>query len=424
MSAESAAAPPTLLTPVSAHERIATLDILRGFALFGILLVNMEFFGTPVYRVVTDVELWTSAIDRAAEIAIVFFAEGKFYSLFSFLFGLGFSIQMLRAESRGARIAPLYARRLAILLGIGIVHAFLLWMGDILITYALLGFLLLLFRKRSPRALLIWAAALLLIPVILNGAIVGLLALGRAQPEVARDIEKQFAEDDAHYRAQFDASMAAYRSPNYGDIFRQRAADVAWLYSPEVLIFGREMPNILAMFLLGLYAGRRGIFHRTAEHLPFIQKVQRWGFILGFIGTAGYTLGTELSNPSQPSVMSFLATAFFAFGGPALSLFYASTLTLLVQQSRWREQLAPLGAMGRMALTNYLLQSIICTTIFYGYGLGFFGRIGPAMGIALTIVIYGIQIPLSVWWLSQFKMGPAEWLWRTLTYGKPQPMRA
>lgn len=171
-------------------------------------------------------------------------------------------------------------------------------------------------------------------------------------------------------------------------------------------------------------AYRRGIFHRTAEHLPFIQKVQSRALILGLIGNIMYALSGEFSNPSQPSLMSLLGVVGFAFGGPALCFFYASTLTLLVQSSEWRENFAPLAALGRMALTNYLMQTIICTTIFYGYGLGLYGRVGPAVGIALTIVIYGVQIPFSLWWLSKFQMGPAEWLWRTLTYGKAQPMRA
>jgi len=149
-----------------------------------------------------------------------------------------------------------------------------------------------------------------------------------------------------------------------------------------------------------------------------------WGLGLGLSGNFGFIVTADWSDPVLPSVMGLVETVFFVIGAPALSLFYAAAILLLVQREGWQKRLAPLAAVGRMALSNYLLQSVICTTIFYSYGLGLYGRVGPAVGVGLTVVIFLIQIILSVWWLRRFQFGPMEWVWRSLTYCKRQPLRA
>jgi uncharacterized protein len=179
---------------------------------------------------------------------------------------------------------------------------------------------------------------------------------------------------------------------------------------------------VLAIFLLGLYAGRRRIFHDISAHLPFIRRVQRWGLIIGVAGNAAFVVEGSFS-PSPTSVMQNVGALCLLLAAPAMSCFYASTIILLMQRESWRRRLAPLAAVGRMALSNYLLQSLICTVIFYSYGLALFGKVRPSLGLLLTIIIFLIQISLSVWWLRRFQFGPIEWLWRSLTYWQRQPMR-
>jgi uncharacterized protein len=181
--------------------------------------------------------------------------------------------------------------------------------------------------------------------------------------------------------------------------------------------------NVLAMMLLGLYAGKRRIFEDIPGNLPLVRKVWLWGLILGLIGNGIYVYLGQQSSRAMPSLTNLISLAGQTFGAPALALFYMTTLTLLAEGTAWRARLAPLANAGRMALTNYLLQSLICTLLFYGYGFGLYGKVGIAGGILLTAVIFAAQVALSSWWLGRFRFGPMEWLWRTLTYGKRQAMR-
>jgi uncharacterized protein len=414
-----AAATPGPMAPVSARERIDTVDIVRGFALFGILAVNMAYFSHPIYSLLGGLHIGATPADRAVEWLIRFLADGKFYSLFSLLFGLGLALQMERAEARGAAFAPLYARRLGVLLLIGLAHAFLVWTGDILVIYALLGFVLLLFRKRSPRALLIWAGVFIALPILFMALSVASLELARFSPEATAEIERSVAETKADYAARAAQATLVYAKGDYLQITAQRARDLAFI-APFTLFFA---PSILAMFLLGLYAGRRRIAQDIAGHRPFIRRAAIWGLALGLPLNLVYAATGEAASRTIPTTLTEIGVIAWGLGAPALSIGYAAALTLLAQRDRWRRRLAPLAAAGRMALSNYLLQSLVCTFIFYSYGLGLFGQVGAAAGLALTIVIYALQLPLSVWWLRRFQYGPAEWLWRSLTYGRLQPMR-
>ena len=409
----------TALAPVAPGERIEIVDILRGFALFGILLVNMAFFSTSIFHAVVDFSLWTSPWDRAAEFFIRAFGEGKFYLLFSFLFGLGFALQLHKAEGRGAEAGPTYRRRLLLLLPIGAAHAFLIWGGDILMMYALLGFLLPLFRKRQPKTLLIWAAVVILIPVILTGLFVAFIELGRMDPDTRVAIEKSFAEQGDRMEARLEESTRIYSGGSYTEITRQRVYEVGFFYKWSIFF----APYVMGMFLVGLYVGRRGILAELSLHLPRIRRMLPWALVVGLLGNAAFTALGEISNPSHPSPTGLAAQIGYLFGGPALSFFYAGTLILWWGNGRGRRLLKPLAAVGRTALTNYLAQSLVCTLIFYSYGLGYFGEAGPAAGLLLTIGIYALQIPFSNWWLGRFRFGPAEWVWRSLTYGRAQPMR-
>lgn len=411
----TATAPTAAAAPLAAGARLIQVDILRGFALFGILLVNMALFKAPAI-VQAAAPVTASPLDQLAAHAINLFAEGKFFTLFSFLFGFGFATQLLWAQERGQPFVPRYTRRLLVLLLIGIAHATLLWYGDILVTYALLGFVLLLFRNQSPRALLIWAFALLAGMTLLLGAAIAFIEIQRADPLSGRALLVAEREQLTSARAEVARDTALYRDGSYVEMVATRTL------APVGLIFNLLTQGIpvLAMFLLGLYVGKRGILTNIEQHRTLLRRVRFWGLALGLPLSALLVFGQAQLSPFAQLAALLLA---HSLTGPLLALGYAATIVLLHEQPRWHAPLAPLGAAGRMALTNYLLQTVICTTLFYGYGAGLYGQVGAALGVLLTLVIFELQLAWSVWWLRHFQFGPVEWLWRSLTYGRAQPMR-
>jgi len=410
-----------VMRPIAAKERIEVLDVLRGFAIFGILLVNMAAYNSPLAILQwSDVEWWTGTADHLAEGLIFYLARGKFVTMFSFLFGLSFALFLLRAEASGAPFFPLYRRRLLALLLIGLLHRFFLWHDDILAFYAIVGFFLLLAMRAKARTVLILALLVFFLPRVkwfydewrTFGATPAATE-AQAGPS-GEDVSEQL-------RAPVEARIHAFGQGNLAEVHTQRTEDALagwgyyfWYYS---------FPPTLAMFLFGLYVGRRRIFHDLTGQLSCVRHMLWWGLALGLVGEAVYFLLPRLASVLPTWTGLFRLTVWWTFGVPGLCFFYVAVLTLLFRNPAWRGWLAPLGAVGRTALSNYLLQSVICTTIFYSYGLGLYGKVGPALGLALTALIFALQIPLSMWWLRRFRFGPAEWLWRTLTYGRLQPMR-
>jgi uncharacterized protein len=325
-----------------------------------------------------------------------------------------------RLEARHAHPVATYGRRMAVLFVIGLVHAYLFWVGDILLLYSLLGTLtLLLFRNRQPRTLLIWAVIFLFIPLVINAALLAIVELARLMPDGPAMIDRALAEQIEGYRIALAEADRVYSTGSFAAVTAQRASEMLMVYTTwPFMAF-----NVWAMFLFGMYAGKRHLFFDVEGHLPLIRRVWVWGLVLGVIGNLVYTVGSELSMRNAPSLMLMLSLIGQTFGAPALSLFYVTSLVLLTRDPVWHQRLLPLAAVGRMAITNYLLQTVICTTLMYGYGFGLYGQVGPAIGIALTFVLYGLQIPWSLAWLQRFRFGPVEWLWRTLTYGHLQSMR-
>jgi uncharacterized protein len=408
------------IAPLQQAERIQIVDILRGFALFGILLVNMAIFSQPFQSILFPADPEMPWYDWIATWLIHFLAEGKFYAMFSLLFGLGMILLMERIEARGRRFAPFYARRLLALLLIGLVHAFLIWPGDILIIYALLGFPLLLFRKARPRTLLIWAVLLIAIPLLLIAAATGLVALGSMTPEGAQQIEQSFAATKAGYLADVARGYEVYSAGNFLGITAQRVYDYLSMGLISFFVLGF---NILAMFLVGVYFGKRRIFNDLDAHRPLFRKLLTWGLTVGLVGNAIYATLIMGIPRYDASIELLLATVAQGIGAPLLMLGYVAAICLLALRPAWGRRLTLLAPVGQMALTNYLLQSLVCTMIFYGYGLALFGQVGAAWGIVLTVVIYLLLIPFSHWWMRRFLYGPAEWLWRSMTYLEMQPMR-
>jgi uncharacterized protein len=394
------------ISPISLPERIEILDVLRGLAVGGILVGNMQWFSG--YGFLPEALAAQSPLtDQITHFLVHFFVEGKFYSIFSFLFGFGFALQIARAGERGDIKASLFKRRLFWLLVIGLVHAYLLWAGDILSIYALMGFLLILFRRKTNESLLKWAFALLAIP-ILTYILLYILFAAFVPPEALATFEAGKIDfwNQAVQKVQQSSYLQIISDFNLNYVVGRYAG----------LIFEMRLPKILAMFLLGFYAYRRGFFQDPSSHQPFIRRVLVYGLILGLVGNVAFAAlaGKEAVIPPTPAGIAGVIS--YAFGVPALALFFIALVAMLWQKAAWRGLLAFLAPVGRMALTNYLLQTVICVFIFYGYGFGQFGRMGALAATLIALVIFLFQILMSALWLKYFRYGPMEWIWRQLTY--------
>jgi uncharacterized protein len=398
-------------TPIS--ERILILDVLRGIALFGVLTANIWLWFSGVRFLFPGVlsELGRMSLDSVAFIFISTFISGKAIRTFSLLFGLGFALQMMRAEARGKGITSLYSRRLIVLLAFGIVHAVFFWYGDILMTYALLGFGLLLFRRRTQLTLIVWAVMLIVvIPISIASVplIRSLIAAGPALPGSPGTAEQN------------QTVLMLFASGRPAEIVKGNLLMLRHMYlTPKAI----GHVNLFGFFLLGLYAGRARIFENLARHRKQLRGVALWGFPVGLTfalveGWLRMTFGARQADlPWFPLALSATITVSTA----PFALAYIAAATLLLDKPRWRRVLSAFAPVGRMALTNYLTQTLMCLAIFYAGGL--FGSFRPALGLLIAIMIFTVQMAYSAWWLDRYRFGPAEWLWRSLTYGRMQPIR-
>jgi uncharacterized protein len=398
-------APPTatVLEPVAPNERIQALDLLRGWAMFGVLWSNLDdWYG------VAD-EKWR--LDYVIGFVQNYFVEGRFFTLLCFLFGIGFGIQLTRAEQRGANIRRTYARRSAALLAIGLVHALLIWHGDILTSYALVSFALLLFRDVAPKRQLAWAFGLYVFAADI---------ITRARWLAGQRIMVP--------RVPTATANWIYGHGSLAQIHHQRVLDVAdW--------FGRwgltTYFYVLSLFLAGVWALRSGFFQRVVSDPRTTRRLLYWSLGISLVffaaGAAGDAFLPRPSGPPQTTLDVMLAWRRFVFSAldatVPMGLAYAALLLLAFQTRRGARLLAPLAATGRMALTTYLTQSVVCTFLFYSFGLRWFGRVGYTGMFAITVVLFAIQMAVSTWWLKRYRFGPVEWLWRTLTYGRAPAMR-
>lgn len=401
------------ISPISLQERIEVLDVLRGLAVCGILIGNMQWF-SGYGMMPPAVAQQSQFADQSTRFLVHFFVEGKFYSIFSFLFGFGFALQIARAEMRGDLKASLFKRRLFWLLVIGLIHAYLLWAGDILSVYAVMGFLLILFRKKTNGSLLKWTFAFMLVP-ILTYILLYILFVAFVSPEAV-------AKLDAAQVNRWNESVTAIQQGSYLQIITGYNLNyIVGRYAG--LILQMRLPKILAMFLLGFYAYRRGVFQNLSRHRSFIRRVLVYGLILGLAGNIAFAAlaGSEADFPPSPAGVGGVIS--YAFGVPALALFFIALVATLWQKAAWRRLLAFLAPVGRMALTNYLLQTVICVLIFYGFGFGQFGRFGARTVTLIALAIFLFQILISTLWLKYFSYGPLEWIWRQLTYRQRSTLR-
>jgi uncharacterized protein len=399
----------TQLQPISITERLEVLDVLRGLAICGILIGNMQWF-SGYGMAPKEIVAAAPDLDKAVSFVVHWLIEGKFYSIFSFLFGFGFALQIARAEERGDTNATLFKRRLFWLLVIGVLHAYLLWAGDILSIYAFVGFVLLLFRKKSDRSLIKWAIGLMIVPVVWY-TILFLLFISFAPPDVQQQIDAGQAEF-------FRNGVHQVQQGSYFQIVT--GFNLNYVVGRYMgLIFDMRLPKILAMFLLGVWAYRNQAFSNKALVRNFLIYALPFGLVVNFV--FAYVSGKESLMP--PQAIGILGSILYTIGVPTLALGIAALVATIYESPAGRSVASILAPVGRMALTNYLLQTIVCVTIFYGYGLGYYAKIGPATVTMIALIIFATQIVFSTLWLRFFQYGPMEWIWRQLTYKRRLPIK-
>lgn len=490
------------LTPVVPGQRINALDILRGFALMGILLMNIEWFGRPIGGPEGfDVEL--SGLDHAVGWLIRCFVEGKFYKLFALLFGMGFAVMLTQAMRKERPFGGWFTRRMLVLFVFGILHMLLVWQGDILHVYAfagllMLGLIYLLHKKRferfnNPSSILMLALWWLSIPMLL-GSLAGVgygvffdrqsqseqwqqnqeirafvlqleteaaetkkltstaqdeysnntleiltddaLNTEQAQIEpVAVEEECDESQDiaqtpleqaqeifEAEQKQAQDAAdeIVALRDGNFwqATVFRTKASMMWLLFSPVL-----ALTMLLPIFLLGYWLVITGVIKDHSQHPKLFGYMARIGLGVGLFVTVGGLV--VMGHPALEHIMPIQVVANVLFHGGQIFMAagYLGLVIRLLDSPKWHKRLEKLAPMGRMALTNYIMHSLILTSIFYGYAAGLYGEISRAPQVLIVLAIVMVQIPLSSCWLQYFQFGPLEWLWRSLTYKKWQSFR-
>ncbi|MBI3373061.1 MAG: DUF418 domain-containing protein [Betaproteobacteria bacterium] len=369
---------------VPPEARLASIDILRGVALFGVMAVNLVTeFRVSIFQQFLPVEPPLLMSDRIVEAFVSFALESKAFALFSMLFGVGLAIQFDRLSGSGRALYWL-ARRLAVLLLLGLVHLLLLWNGDILVQYALAGFLVLAFLCAPTWVLAVGFASL--------------LALYVAMPLLHLPIPWL---DTAALQQHVSEANRVYATGGVGEIWRFSLRELPLFAPLHIYIF----PRTVALFLFGAFVWRSG----------FLRHLGRYKLELAVVACTGIAVGAAFTTGGGAGAR--LATVIFALG-------YGAAVMVLVQLPVTNRALSFFAPLGRMAFTNYVMQSLVFGFVFFGYGLGQFGRLGAAHTLALGVAVYAMQMLLSTWWLGRFRFGPIEWLWRTLMYGEVQPMVA
>ena len=395
----------TVTGPVRESERIASMDVLRGFALLGIMLINI-----PSMAMITAARFYpypyadTSRLDVWIWYATNIFIDGRFMAIFSLLFGAGTFLFTSHLEMKGSSSGYAYSRRLLFLLVVGLLHAYLVWDGDVLVSYALCGATIFWFRKCSAKWLVIWSAVFFMIGAVFAAETFGI------QSYIINLMPRQFSAA---------AEIAALR----GGFFDQLPVRVSHsIYVQTVGFIASSYWRITTAMLIGMAFAKAKLFSQSARTTVVARIFLFTGFGIGIaIASAGLAFRFMLAYTPQEGMLAsqignYLSSVPVALGWVGLVL-------LLISSSighKISEKVAPIG---RMAFTNYLLESLIGTAIFYGTGLGMFGKVHRGVLVLIVVGIWYVQLVLSDWWMEHFQFGPLEWIWRGFVYRKLSPIR-
>ncbi|MCF6130055.1 DUF418 domain-containing protein [Flavobacterium sp. AS60] len=410
----------TTNTPIKTHERELFMDALRGFAILGIFVANLNFLS--LYQG-SDKAVSPWLLPGSDDVMSFFhhlFIEGKFYSIFSLLFGWGIALQIKRGLDKGADALPTVKRRLLFMLLLGAMHL-LIWIGDIVFFYALLGFLLLPFRKFSNKTLLITAAILILSPILLYWLKMTFPVLNypaELMNQTGTELrEKLIGINDEASRNDF------LQHAGWFDHLKRNICGIFYRYG--YLFFVSRIPKVLGMFLIGYVIGRSDFYKNLVQNKKIVYWTIGLGLLIGL--PANYQLAQYMSASGDDyfdlKINGWYETIAYALGVAPLALAYVGMLMLSFQTTVGNKILLLISPVGKMAFSNYLMHSLIGNFVFLGAGLGYMGQVGPVYLTFFAIVVFVFQIILSTIWLKYFQYGPIEWVWRSLTYNKTQPIR-
>lgn len=423
--------------PVDSSERIASVDVMRGVALLGILAINIYAFGLPA-AVLNNPPIagGFTGIDYSTWLATHMLFYHKFMPIFSMLFGGGLVLLSARLEQKGLPVRRIYYRRILWLLVFGLCHAYLLWIGDILYFYAVCGLLIYLFRCASSRKLIIIGTIVYLVVLPLQhgvgrmfefmddtaGQVEIALAEGRTPTEAElgiRETWRQIRKSFAPTKEELEQEIEIYRD-GYVGIVKERAGALLWMQTMATFFY--FLWRIGGLMLIGMGLMKAGVFSAARSkrfYVAMLVACYAAGFTLVALGVR------RLVSHDFDFIYNYqTASLFNLVGGPLVSLGHISVVMLVCRSGALAWLTGRLAAVGRMAFSNYIFDTVVCTTIFYGYGLGLFARFGRFQLLGFVLVIWIVQLIVSPLWLQHFGFGPLEWLWRTLTYGKVQPFRA
>ncbi|MFP7494812.1 DUF418 domain-containing protein [Terribacillus saccharophilus] len=382
-------------------QRLHWIDAARGLAILGIFMVNAPTFGSPYFMPGYDSPVWTSQLDQFLMGMIDIFFQASFYTLFSILFGFGMQLIFDSRKRKGVKPGWFLSRRMLVLLGLGAIHAFLIWYGDILFTYAILGLVLIPFLY-TPRWVLLMMIPLLLIPGILFSmlTILGASLMGLDMEELI------FSMMDIPNK------MAVYGNGTLAEVLQQNMSEWAANGGITGIISGIFM--LLPYMLFGAYLARVKLFHDpVANRRKLVWFTVITGLLFLLFKAGPYLIGVPL----------WLTIIQDSIGGPASAMFYLSVITLVSHLPVFSWIARQLSYVGRMSLSNYLFQSILMFLLFYGVGFGLYGQLTLLGFVGFVVGVFILQIIFSRIWFRFFTFGPVEWLWRILTYGKIQPLR-
>ena len=399
--------------PTTQSERILSLDVLRGFAVLGILVMNIQAFsmiGAAYFNPTAYGDL--TGLNYLVWLLSHLLADMKFMSIFSMLFGAGIVLMAERMEESGLNPSRVHYRRTLILLLFGIAHAWMLWTGDILYTYAMCALLVYLFRKRQPKTLI----TLGLISIAVASA-VSLMAQF-TMPMWPEESLVGMAKFWSPIQAQVAAEVEAYRGGwNAQNEFRFMVA-----LSMETGAFLSSLSwRAGGLMLVGMGLYKLGYFSATLPARTY-RKLILAALVLGLpLAAAGVRYHTTTDWALETGF--FGGMQFNYWGSLLVALGWVGVVMLFCQRWPGSRLYQSLAATGQMALTNYLMQTLICTTLFYGHGFGLYGSVERTGQIGIVFAVWAVQLLWSPWWLARFRFGPFEWLWRSLTYMRLQPMR-
>ena len=409
------------LNPVQSTEREIFMDVLRGFAVLGIFIANLGS-GFSWYNEANQFTgpLLLPVLDHKVQYLHQMLIEGKFYSIFSLLFGWGIALQVKRGIAKGVDAIPTVKRRLVFMLLLGAVHL-MIWPGDIVFFYAMLGFLLLPFRKFSNKTLLITGISLILLPIVLYAAKMKWPLLNAPAGllfETGAKADKYLSNIDSEA-----AFKNMIRNGNWWDIFKGQLAGFFYRYG--YLFFVSRIPKVLGMFLIGYVVGRSNFYKNIVQHKKLLFSIIAFGIVVGL--PANYFLARYMSwynaDYFNLKINGLYQTIAYALGVVPLAMTYVAILMLSFQTVAGKKLLSVFAPVGKMAFSNYIMQSLIGNFVFLGAGLGYLEKVGPFYFTLFGIAVFIVQIILSTIWLHYFNYGPLEWLWRSATYKKWQPMK-